>query len=321
MNFSTAGIHHVTATTDDDQADLDFYAGTLGLPLVKQTVNFDDPSVYHFYYASGAKAVGTVMTTFPYGHRGVRRGMHGSGLVTRVAFSAPADAMQYWRSRLNAHDVAHQEADALGHDALWTVDPSGLPLAVAFLEDPRDAAPGLDPEVALKGVLGVRMTVRDSAPVEEFLRQVFGMTTSRDGGRVYAAGDAAANGPAAAPGTQIEIVEDRSLAPSVNGLGTVHHVAFRAATRQIQADLRDQLLELGLRVTDFKDRKYFRSIYFRDARHTGGVLFEVATDGPGFDADEDPQALGRELRLPPGLTDKDAVRKGLPEVKIPTPEP
>lgn len=310
MAFQTAGIHHVTATTDDDQADLDFYVGTLGLPLVKRTVNFDNPSVHHFYYANGTASPGTVMTTFPYGHRGVRRGMHGSGLASRVVFSAPEGALPFWRSRLNGHDVAHQDASALGHRALWTVDPSGLPLAIAFMEDERAPAPGLDADVALRGVLGVQMTVSDAAPVEEFLGQVFGMQTSRESDRVFASTAGAA---------QIEIVEDRDLPPSVNGLGTVHHVAFRAATQEIQAALRERLVDMGLQVTDFKDRKYFRSMYFRDARHTGGVLFEVATDGPGFDVDEDADALGQALRLPPGLSDEQSVREGLPDVRIPTP--
>lgn len=316
MAFQTAGIHHVTATTDDDQADLDFYVGTLGLPLVKRTVNFDDSSVYHFYYANGTASPGTVMTTFPYGHRGVRRGMHGSGLVTRVVFSAPAGSEPFWRSRLNGKDVAHQDGNALGHPALRTVDPSGLPLAIAFLEDERAPAPGLGAEVALKGVLGVQMTVSDAGPVEEFLAQVFGMRTTRESDRVFVS--AAEGGPGVAPGALIEIVEDRELPPSVNGLGTVHHVAFRAETKEIQAELRERLVDMGLRVTDFKDRKYFRSMYFRDARHTGGVLFEVATDGPGFDVDEEPDALGQALRLPPGLTDEEAVRAGLPEVTVPS---
>lgn len=316
MAFQTAGIHHVTATTDDDQADLDFYVGTLGLPLVKRTVNFDNPSVHHFYYANGTASPGTVMTTFPYGHRGVRRGMHGSGLATRVVFSAPEGALPFWRSRLNGHDVAHQDASALGHRALWTVDPSGLPLAIAFLEDGRAPAPGLDADVALRGVLGVQMTVNDVDPVEDFLEQVFGMRTSREGERVFAA--AADGGAGTAPGAQVEIVEDRDLPLSVNGLGTVHHVAFRAATPDIQASLREHLVDMGLQVTDFKDRKYFRSMYFRDARHTGGVLFEVATDGPGFDVDEDADALGRALRMPPGLSDEQSVRDGLPDVTVPS---
>lgn len=315
MAFITKGIHHVTATTDHDQADLDFYVGTLGLPLIKRTVNFDDPSVYHFYYANGAGQPGTVMTTFPYGHRGVRRGMRGSGLTTRVVFSAPEGSERFWRSRLNQHDVAHQDAGVLGRSGLWTVDPSGLPLAIVFLEDSRAAAPGLDAEVALRGVLGVQMTVSDAAPVEEFLRDVFGMETTRNGDHVFAA--SAEQGPDVAPGPVIELVEDADLPPSVNGLGTVHHVAFRAGTKDIQAALRERLVDMGLRVTDFKDRKYFRSMYFRDARHTGGVLFEVATDGPGFNADEDADALGRELRLPPGLTDEKSVRANLPEVTVP----
>lgn len=310
-SFQTSGLHHVTATTDGDQPDLDFFVGALGLRLVKRTVNFDNPAVYHFYYA--AALPGTVMTTFPYGHQGTRRGLPGVGVTSRVVFSAPAAAQPFWARRLAEHGAPVQSAEAFGRPALWTTDPSGLPLAIAFGDDDREPAPGLNGEVALRGLFGVQLAVREAAPVATFLQDEFGMTATDADGRVRV--EAAGGGP----GRTVELVQDAALPEAVNGIGTVHHVAFRVATEEEQAALRERLLGLGLRVTDVRDRSYFRSIYFRDARRTGGVLIEVATDGPGFDADEAPDQLGEALRLPPGLEDEAAVAAALPAIQVPTP--
>ncbi|MGB3544164.1 VOC family protein [Rubrivirga sp.] len=318
MPFQTSGLHHITATTGGDQDDLDFFAGTLGLALVKQTVNFDDPGVYHFYYADAAGTPGSIMTTFPYGHRGTRRGLPGAGLTSRVVFSAPADARTFWTRRLGERGAAYQDAQALGRPALWTTDPSGLPLAIAFGDDARDPSPGLGADVALRGILGVQFTVLEAEPVAEFLRDEFGMATTEAGSRgsgrrvLAEAGDGG-------PGRTLEVVEDAGAPEGKNGIGTVHHVAFRAPSDDTRDALRERLDSQGVRVTETRDRTYFRSIYFRDARRTGGVLFEVATDDPGFDADEDRGALGAALRLPPGLEDEDAVRRGLPDITVPTP--
>lgn len=313
MPFQTPGLHHVTATTDRDQADLDFFVGTLGLRLVKTTVNFDNPAVYHFYYANGEGAPGTVMTTFPYGAQGTRRGLPGAGVTSRIVFSAPADAQAAWARRLGQHGVAVQDGTALGRPALWTTDPSGLPLAIAFGDDERTPAPGLDAGIALRGIFGVQVTVREAVPVGGFLRDEFGMTlTHTDRGLLAEAGGGG-------PGRTVEVVEDASLPPAVNGIGTVHHVAFRVPTEAAQAELRRHLLSLGLTVTEVRDRSYFRSIYFRDPVRTGEVLFEVATDGPGFATDEAPEALGHALRLPPGLDDPGAVAAALPPVDVPRP--
>jgi glyoxalase family protein len=313
MPFQTPGLHHVTATTDRDQDDLDFFAFALGLPLVKQTGNFDNPAVYHFYYGDAAGTPGTLMTTFPYGTQGTRRGLPGSGVCSRVVFSAPAGAQAFWTQRLSERKVAFQVGEALGMGALLTTDPSGLPLAIAFADDERTPAPGLASEGALRGLMGVQLTVRDAAPVARFLEETMGLTTSRDGRRTLAQMDDGG------PGRLVELLEDADAPPSVNGIGTVHHVAFRARTPDDQDALRETLLAMGIRVTEHKDRKYFRSIYFRDGDRTGGVLFEIATDAPGFAVDEDPNHLGERLRLPPGLDDEEAVAAGLPEIRVPTP--
>lgn len=311
MPFQTPGLHHVTATTDRDQPDLDFYVGALGLRLVKQTVNFDNPAVYHFYYA--AALPGTVMTTFPYGHQGTRRGLPGAGVASRVVFSAPEGAQPFWARRLAEHRAPVQEAEALGRPALWTADPSGLPLAVVFGEDGREPAPGLGADVALRGLFGVELAVRQAAPVAAFLHDEFGMTATEADGRVRVeAGDGG-------PGRTFDLVEDAALPDAVNGIGTVHHVALRVPSWEEQEALRERLLGLGVRVTEVKDRSYFRSIYFRDPVRTGGVLIEVATDGPGFAADEEPDRLGQALRLPPGLEDEAAVTSALPRITVPTP--
>ncbi|MDT0632655.1 VOC family protein [Rubrivirga sp. S365] len=313
MSFRTPGLHHVTATTDGDQEDLDFFAGTLGLSLIKQTVNFDDHDVYHFYYADAAGTPGSVMTTFPYGRRDVRQGQDGVGITSLVAFSAPVGSQTFWEQRFAERGVATESAEVMGRPALRISDPSGLPLAVAFGEDDRAGAPGLDAEVALRGVLGVQLRVRQAAPVAAFLADSFGMeVTQTETGHL-------AQAEGGGPGQMVELVEDASAPEAKNGLGTVHHVAFRARTDAERDALHDRLAAEGVKVTETRDRSYFRSIYFRDRERTGGVLFEVATDGPGFDLDEPAGALGRELRLPPGVDDEQAVREGLPDVAVPTP--
>jgi len=295
MAHTILGLHHVTATANDAQADLDFCIDLLGMRLVKKTVNFDNHNVYHFYYGTEKGLPGTIWTTFPYKGYGVRVGTKGAGQVVTTAFSVPAGSLDYWRARLREAGVRTEEVGPrFGHDVIRFDDPSGLWFElVGTDQDYREPWTGQGVQIgeAIRGLHSVTMLVRRAAPTLEFMTSVLGYEVIAEAAnrtRVAAGGNAA--------GHVIDVVEDPDAPPAVNGLGTVHHVAMAIATPEEQLRLREDLVALGCGVTDVRDRCYFQSIYFREP---GGVLFEVATIAPGFTVDEDLAFLGRELRLPP----------------------
>jgi glyoxalase family protein len=288
-------LHHVTATVDEAQPDLDFCERQLGLRLVKRTVNFDNHSVFHFYYGTESGAPGTIWTTFPYHGWGVPVGTHGAGQVVATAFSVPAGALGFWRSRLEAAGVAITEGvPRFGERVLAARDPSGLVLEL--VEDDRDArAPwpdgGVPAEVAIRGLHGVTLLLHACGPTIDLMTGLLGFRVVREDGartRLAAGTDA--------PGHLVDLVEAPEAPAARNGLGTVHHVAFAIGSAEAQLALRGELIARGRDVTEVRDRTYFQSIYFREP---GGVLFEGATTAPGFAVDEPPSALGRSLRLPP----------------------
>ncbi len=294
MDKPIRSLHHVTATVSDAQADLDFYTGLLGQRLVKKTVNFDNTRVYHFYYGDERGTPGTIMTTFPYGHLGVRQGTHGTGQITVTSFSIPEGTVPFWSERLAYSDVPFTaEESGFGEDALRFTDPSGL--TIRLVESRSDGrAPWVKPDIgatsAVRGIHSVTLTVPDPKKTLAFMNEL--METSvvgeREGGmRVAVNGDA--------PGQLVNIVPAVATA-AINGIGTVHHVAFAVDDPDQQLELRKELLRRGIQVTDVMDRQYFKSIYFREP---GGVLFEVATIPPGFTADESIADLGKDLKLPP----------------------
>jgi glyoxalase family protein len=295
MAHRILGLHHVTATVDRAQPDLDFCLDGLGLRLVKKTVNFDNHNVYHFYYGTERGAPGTIWTTFPYHGRGVKVGVKGAGQVTVTAFSVPADALSWWKAWLTAKGIAVEEArPRFDEDALLATDPSGL--AMALVGTARDARPpwtgnGVGAGHAIRGLHSVTMVIREAAPTVALMTEVLGYeVVSREGARTRLA----ANGDL--PGRYIDIVEEAGAVSAVNGLGTVHHVAMAIGTGDEQLALRADLVARGFHVTEVLDRQYFTSIYFREP---GGVLFEVATAGPGFTVDEPLDSLGKDLKLPP----------------------
>jgi glyoxalase family protein len=304
------GLHHVTATVDRAQPDLDFCVGALGLRLVKKTVNFDNHHVFHFYYGTERGAPGTIWTTFPYSGYGVRVGVKGAGQVTETAFSVPAGSLHDWTRRLQARGYAAVPSSRWGDEVLTVIDPSGLVMTlVASDTDSREpwSGGGLSPEAAIRGLHNVSMTVRTLEPTLAFLVDVLGFAEiDRAGDRVRLA----VNGQA--PGRIVDVVRDASGPAAVNGLGTVHHVAWAIGTGEEQLALREDLVSRDLYVTDVRDRQYFTSIYFREP---GGVLFEVATLAPGFTLDEPLDALGRDLKLPPWEEPFRAeIERGLPPV-------
>ncbi|MGE3521156.1 MAG: ring-cleaving dioxygenase [Vicinamibacterales bacterium] len=314
MRHPVLGLHHVTATVNDAQSDLDFCTDLLGLRLVKKTVNFDNHDVYHFYYGTEQGAPGTIWTTFPYKGRGVPVGIKGTGQVVTTAFSVPAGSLPFWRDRLAARDVhgagAPVAARRFGDDVIAFDDPSGLRFElVATDQDDREPWTGaqVDAGDAIRGLHSVTLLVRNSEPTARLLTEVLGFTIiGEESGRIRLVAGGAT------PGHAIDIVAAPDAVPAMNGLGTVHHVAMAIATSDEQLRLRDDLLSLGLRVTEVRDRCYFQSIYFREP---GGVLFEVATIQPGFSVDEDVASLGRALKLPPWEEpSRAAIEAALPPV-------
>ena len=295
MRHPVLGLHHVTATVDDAQPDLDFCVDLLGLRLVKKTVNFDNHDVYHFYYGTELGAPGTIWTTFPYKGKGVRVGTKGAGQVVATSFSVPAGSLALWQTRLRDRGVSAREvAGRFGEDALEFSDPSGLSFElVGSDEDSRAPWTGGDVSAgaAIRGLHSVTTVVRSLGATRQLLTDLLGYrVVDEDGARTrFAAGGDA-------PGHFIDVVVDADASGAVNGLGTVHHVAMAIDTNDEQLRLRQELLDFGLRPTDVRDRCYFQSIYFREP---GGVLFEVATVRPGFTMDEAPDTLGRDLKLPP----------------------
>jgi glyoxalase family protein len=304
-------LHHVTATVADAQEDLDFYCGVLGLRLVKKTVNFDNPHVYHFYYGNEVGAPGTIMTTFPYQGQGVRVGTTGVGQITVTSFSAPAASMNFWRRRLEARNVPFVDhATAFGEDAIRFLDPSGLVLRiVGSASDAREpwTLPDIDAEHAIRGIHGVTLLVREPAKTVALLTELL------DGavvGETEGATRVGVNG--SAPGHIVEVVRAAKEAHGVNGLGTVHHAAFAVGDDDQQLRTRSELVRHGYQVTEVLDRQYFHSIYFREPN---GVLFEIATLPPGFAIDEEVAGLGRALKLPPWEEQHRAsIEAGLPAV-------
>lgn len=294
MPYPILGLHHVTATADDAQDDLDFCLGALGLRLVKKTVNFDNHHVYHFYYGTEHGAPGTIWTTFPYKGHGVRRGSHGAGQIVATSFSVPPGSLDPWRERLASWKVAaHAIESRFGEAGLRVEDPSGLVFELLGADDARAPWSGgpVPAAHAIRGLHGVTAVVRSAGPTIDFLSGLLGFRVAgRDGARtrLSVGGDG--------PGHYIDVVEDPTARPGVNGLGTVHHVAVAIATAEAQRAIREEIVRLDVPVTEVRDRCYFQSIYFREP---GGVLIEVATVAPGFAVDEVPESLGRALKLPP----------------------
>jgi glyoxalase family protein len=288
------GLHHVTATVDEAQPDLDFCIELLGMRLVKKTVNFDNHNVYHFYYGDEVGHPGTIWTTFPYAGYGVRQGTKGAGQVVTTAFSVPTGSLEFWRHRLTEGGVVVSDLEAYFKEpAIAFNDPSGLRFElVANDRDAREPWTGtVGAKSAIRGLHSVTMMVKSAGSTIHFMTATLGYRIVDKSGkrtRLAAGGET--------PGHYIDVLEDFSAHPAINGIGTVHHVAMAIATAEEQAAFRDQLLKEGVGVTDIRDRQYFTSIYFREP---GGVLFEIATMKPGFTVDEDKAALGHDLKLPP----------------------
>jgi len=289
------GLHHVTINAGDPQENVDFYAGVLGMRLVKKTVNQDAPDTYHLFYADGAGTPGTELTFFPW--RGMGAGRPGTGSISEVALAVPAASLDFWTTRLAAHGVATERTLRFGEQLLTFRDPHGVALALAATDDARDFTPWTDSPVApanqIRGLHAVRLTESAFEPTTRFLEAglAFELVGEEDGWRRYAV----------AGGGSGRLVEVRALpdaSRAISGVGSVHHVAFRVADDAAEQRAQQEVTAAGGRTTPVIDRYWFKSVYFKEP---GGALFEIATDGPGFTRDEDAATLGEQLILPPFL--------------------
>ena len=292
-----SGVHHVTAIAGKPGRNLDFYTRALGLRLVKKTVNFDDPGTYHLYYGDEQGKPGTILTFFPWEH--AAPGRNGDGLAEETAFRVPAESIGYWTHRLIDKGVPYEALEKrFGEPVLSFTDPDGLSLALVGVTgasaEPAWSDASIPVEHAIRGFHGVTLMIEKAEPTGAILTGVFGFNeTGREGSLVRYA---AANGQ---PGNIVTIRQTGGFLPGLMGRGSVHHIAFRAADDGQQSAMANTLRqEYGMQPTEQLDRQYFRSVYFRES---GGNLFEIATDEPGFAVDEPVATLGRELKLPPFL--------------------
>jgi glyoxalase family protein len=288
------GLHHITATVNDAQEDYDFYTKALGLRLVKETVNFDNEKVYHFYYANKIGSPSTVFTTFPYKGQGVRNGIIGAGQATHTAFSVPVASLAFWKDRLNKFRIPFTEDSLFNLGVLNFKDPSGLHIQLigsdADHREPVWIYDDITEATAIRGMHHAMLLVHDKVMVNDFL-DAFGYEIKKENADMTLL-EAGAGGP----GNTLIVRFDPNAHKGVNGLGTIHHVAHRVDSVEDSLKIKQYMeSRWSLHVTEVLDRKYFRSIYFRIP---GGVLFEVATSGPGFTVDESIEGLGKGLQLP-----------------------
>jgi glyoxalase family protein len=299
-----SGLHHVSAVTGDAAGNVKFYTQVLGLRLVKKTVNQDDVSMYHLFYGDEAGSAGTEVTFFDWPHAG--KNVPGVGSIAAIALRVPGrEALDWWEERFNGLGVPHEGVvERGGRATIAFTDPEGQRLMLADDGGAPGGTPWVDspvpPEYAITGLHAVTILVRRLQPSALLLTEVLGFRqvgeyqAPEDPSRkvtVFAAGDAG-------PGTEVHVEERPELRLINLGVGGVHHVAFRTPNDEEHRQWQQRLTEMGLHVTPVIDRYYFRSIYFREP---GGVLYEIATDGPGFATDESVEHLGERLALPPFL--------------------
>ncbi|MFC0213455.1 ring-cleaving dioxygenase [Paenibacillus chartarius] len=308
----TSGIHHVTSFAGDPQQNVDFYAGVLGLRLVKRTINFDAPEVYHLYFGNEAGAPGTAMTFFPF--PGARRGRVGGGQVGTTVFAVPAGAASFWRDRLAKLGVSVMEAERFGESFLQFSDPDGLRLEIverAEGEASEWSFAGVTPDVAIKGFGGALLYSVHAGQTADRLEQLMGLT------RVGAEGDYIRFRSEGSLGNIVDL-RAADMPWGAGGAGTVHHIAWRANDEADQLQWQQRVREHGLQPTEVLDRNYFRSIYFREE---GGILFEIATDDPGFAVDEEFEKLGEKLMLPDWYEPhRQAIEANLLPIRVREPE-
>lgn len=293
MTNKILGLHHITAIAGEAQRNYDFYTKVLGLRLVKKTVNFDDPGTYHFYYGDEVGSPGSILTFFPW--EGIQKGRVGTGMATEIGYSVPNGSLEFWKNRFNELKVKHSEVNQrFGEQYLSLEDPDGLLLNLIVPTSEDNRKPWTKNEVkedaATKGLHSVVLTVKKVEPTAKILTDIFGyklLTLEENRYRFITEANATAN--------IVDIVEEPNGNYGHNAGGTNHHVAFRAKDDNVMMEFREKVKSAGLNITEKIDRNYFYSLYFREPN---GVLFEIASDNPGFAIDEPVGELGTHLMLP-----------------------
>ncbi|MCW1961338.1 ring-cleaving dioxygenase [Chryseobacterium viscerum] len=308
------GLHHVTAITGNAQENIDFYTGVLGLRLVKKTVNFDYSDVYHFYFGDEYGTPGTIMTTFPYG-KDLINGRHGKGMLNTTAFSVSIEGLDYWMNRLEQFNIPFKQPQQRFSDEvfIYLEDFDGLGLELVFND--QDERKGyyngyIPKDYAIKGIHHVEIWQ------DAYERTAALLTTQMDHKVIKETPDRLRLGTDNMPGKYVDLLSTPNALKGLAGRGTVHHVAFATPDAESQLEMVKRLNVYGLEHTEVKDRKYFTSVYFKEP---GGVLFEIATSGPGFDVDEEAAFLGEDLQLPPQFEKRrERLEEVLPAINYPT---
>ncbi len=311
---NSAGLHHITGITGDAKKNFGFYTKTLGLRFVKRTVNFDDPSAWHLYYGNETGAPGSALTFFLW--ENMPRGRQGVGEAVEVAYAVPKGSLAFWKKRLDAEAIASSESERFGDKVLSLQDLEGMKIEIVETATAANAAAWAEGPVpadhAVRGFAGITLRPRGGARTAEVLRDGFGYADGgkereQDGERQRFLGSADI-------GAHIDIVTGKDQPRGAQGAGTLHHVAFRAKDDAEELAFMDRIRNaLGLDTTEQIDRMYFHSVYFREP---GGILFEIATDKPGFTWDEPKETLGTALKLPPWYEkDRARIEKALPPLE------
>lgn len=292
MDNKILGLHHITAIASDAKRNVDFYTHILGLRMVKKTVNFDDSGTYHFYYGNETGAPGTILTFFPW--EGIGQGTNGAGQATHIGYAIAPEAYDFWKQRLTEKNISFEEAEIFGERLLSFKDPDGLQLQFIVPKNKDQRIPwttaDIDVNNGLKGFHNTTLTLHQADATIKVLTDVLGYNVSMQEGNRYRLSTDAID-----TAHLMDIIEDASIPYGRGAAGTNHHIAFRVQNDDILMHFREKVLSAGYQITPKIDRDYFFSLYFREP---GGVLFEIATDNPGFTRDEPLAELGQHLKLP-----------------------
>lgn len=304
------GLHHITAIAGDAQRNYDFYTKILGFRLVKKTVNFDDPTTYHFYFGDEVGSPGTILTFFPWAN--VRQGENGVGMATEVDYSIPKGSLNFWKTRFEKLNISYKLSEKFGEKHIAFSDPDGLNISLIESRQ-KDNRKGretdeINADVAIKGFYTVTLILNNIKGTATILTEVFGYNFLEQKENLYRYQTESVENAAL-----IDLLEMPLASKGLNAGGTIHHIAFRVKDEETLMAFREKIVSKGLHITEKINRDYFFSLYFREP---GGVLFEIATDNPGFATDETVEKLGTSLQLPiqhEPLREK--IEKALPVLK------
>ncbi|BDU26142.1 ring-cleaving dioxygenase [Flavobacterium sp. GSB-24] len=294
MENKILGLHHITAIAGDAKRNFNFYSNILGLRFIKKTVNFDDPGTYHFYFGDEVGSAGTILTFFPWGE-GIQQGRKGSGMATEIGYSVPKGSLDFWQERFEKYNVIYNKpAEKFGEKYLTFLDPDGLKLELIESKTENNRKPWetdeVKADVATRGFHNITLTLNSIKATAAILTEIFGYKLiEQNVNRYRYATDAVENAAI------VDLVELEEEKRGHVANGSVHHVAFRVPNDEVLMHFREKIEDYGLSITPQIDRNYFHSLYFREP---GGVLFEIATDNPGFTVDESLEELGKNLKLP-----------------------